>query len=189
MIKLQLGTVFGLVLGIIHTTMNTPIKTIAVVVALIFASASCIAQTITLTDNDNSAPPVVVELGSTLTILAGDCPISEVTDENFIVIDVLPAPGEAPDQLDPIDISSGSATVTLPALGEYVINCGCPALPDIFGMPLTCVPAGNVMVVEPAVSAPIPTLGEWGLIFVGLILAILGIAAIRQRRSALVSAE
>ena len=134
-------------------------------------------------DNNNSASPIVVELGSTLTILSGNCPISDATDENFIVIDLLPPPGENPDQLDPIDISSGTATVVLPALGEYVISCGCPAISDLTGRPLTCAPAGNVTVVEPAVAAPIPTLGEWGIMISGILLVIFGLTAIKQRQA------
>lgn len=157
-------------------------QSLVATLAMLCIVASSLAQTITLSDNNNSNTPIVVELGSTLTILSGDCPISSASDENFIVIELLPPPGENPDQLDPIDISSGTATVVLPALGEYVISCGCPALPDLTGFPLTCAPAGNVSVVEPAVAAPIPTLGEWGIMIGGLLLVILGLAAIKQRQ-------
>lgn len=158
-------------------------QSLVLTIVMLCLIASSSAQTIILTDNDNSAPPIVVELGSTLTILRGDCPISEETDENFIVIDVLPPEGENPDQLDPIDISSGTATVVLPALGEYVISCGCPALPGGSGFPFTCAPAGNVTVVEPAAAAPIPTLGQWGIIISGTLLVILGLTAIKQHQA------
>jgi len=128
-------------------------------------------STITLSDNDTNGmgiPSGSVGLGETLTILAGDCPVSN--NENFIVIESL----TSSEQLV-FDISSGSSEVVLPELGEYVINCGCPAPVDT--RPLTCAPAANITVIDPA---PIPTLGEWGLVIAGIILLIVGVVAINQ---------
>ena len=130
-------------------------------------------STITLSDNDTNGmgiPSGSVGLGETLTILAGDCPVSN--NENFIVIESL-----ATFEQIVIDISAGTAEVVLPELGDYVINCGCPA--PIEGLPLTCAPAANVTVVD---AAPIPTLGEWGLMIASILILIVGVVAMNQSK-------
>ena len=131
-------------------------------------------STITLSDNDTNGmgiPSGSVGLGETLTILVGDCPVSD--GQNFIVIESL-----ATFEQIVIDISSTMmAEVVLPELGEYVINCGCPA--PIEGLPLTCAPAANITVVD---AAPIPTIGEWGLMIAGIFILIVGVVAMSQSR-------
>ena len=123
------------------------------------------AQSITL--STANPPSITITQGTALTIIQGDCDGSGDNES----LTVQPRVGGTA-IASAIDLSSGSTIYTFTDVGEFALICDCTSLTSP-----TCSLAANVDVIPPST---IPTLGEWGLIILSLILACVSIAMMRS---------
>ena len=70
-------------------------------------------------------------------------------------------------------------------VGQYIIGCVPGSLPPSNASPLL---SASVIGACVTVSGPIPTLGEWGLIILSVLLLIIGLAAAKSRQTQLIQA-
>ena len=165
--------------------MNTVFKKCSIVLALFICTVgiNLNAQT-ALTNQSASDVPTctTIELGTTMTfVLSTGCGPGIAVDFD--------APGSPIDDgtsdmqislfsEDDLDEMGNEITVTFDQLGTYTFQCDVPDFGDIFGI------AGLAdqcfEVVEPA-PAVIPTLGEWGMILLGILMLIVGVVFYRSR--------
>ena len=165
--------------------MNTGFKKCLIVLALFIWTfgISLNAQTALTNQSESDVPTCIpIELGTTMTfVLSTGCgPGIEVDFD---------APGSPIDDgtsdmqislfsEDDLAGMGNEFTVTFDQLGTYTFQCDVPDFGDIFGI------AGLAdqcfEVVEPA-PAVIPTLGEWGMILLGILILIVGVVFYRSR--------
>jgi len=188
-IRLQLGfwySIWNSVSNKTHIEMNTVFKKCSVVLALIICTVgiNLSAQT-ALTNQSASDVPTctTIELGTTMTfVLSTGCGpgIAVDFDEPGSPID----DGTSDQQIslfseDDLTAMGNEITVTFDQLGTYTFQCDVPDFGDIFGI------AGLAdqcfEVVEPAAPSIIPTLSQWGLIALGLLMMIVGVVYYRSR--------
>ena len=159
--------------------MNTGFKKCLIVLALFIWTfgISLNAQTALTNQSESDVPTCIpIELGTTMTfVLSTGCgPGIEVDFD---------APGSPIDDgtsdmqislfsEDDLAGMGNEITVTFDQLGTYTFQCDVPDFSDIFGI------AGLAdqcfEVVDPA-PAVIPTLGEWGMILLGILILIVGV--------------
>ena len=162
--------------------MNTVIKKCSLILAIVLCAVSInlTAQT-TLTNVSETDVPTctTIELGTTMTfVISTDCgpgiavdfdapgsPIDDGTSDEQISLFT---------EEDLADMGN-EFTITFDQVGTYTFQCDVPDLGDIAGI------AGLAdqcfTVVDPV---PIPTLGEWGLMVLGLLLVIVGVVYYRS---------
>ena len=165
--------------------MNTGFKKCLIVLALFIWTfgISLNAQTALTNQSESDVPTCIpIELGTTMTfVLSTGCgPGIEVDFD---------APGSPIDDgtsdmqislfsEDDLAGMGNEFTVTFDQLGTYTFQCDVPDFSDIFGI------AGLAdqcfEVVDPA-PAVIPTLGEWGMILLGILILIVGVVFYRSR--------
>jgi len=166
--------------------MNTVFKKYSVVLALFIGAVglNLKAQT-ALTNQLTSDVPTctTIELGTTMTfVLSTGCGPGITVD-----FDAPGSPiddGTSDQQIslfseDDLAAMGNEITVTFDQLGIYTFQCDVPDFGDISGV------AGLAdqcfEVVEPAAPAIIPTLSQWGLIALGLLMMIAGVVYYRSR--------
>ena len=157
---------------------NTIIKKCSLIAAVILCTVSINleGQTVLMNEGDPNELPSVcepVELGTTMSIsLSGTCGAS-------IVVEFF-APG-TDISLGLSDQSTIFATdfdLTFDELGTYIFLCDFNDSGPLFPVPGfadVCFEA-----VEPAPPAAIPTIGEWGLVVLGLLILIVGVVYYRS---------
>ena len=165
--------------------MNTGFKKCLIVLALFIWTfgISLNAQTALTNQSESDVPTCIpIELGTTMTfVLSTGCGPGIAVDFD--------APGSPIDDgtsdmqislfsEDDLDEMGNEITVTFDQLGTYTFQCDVPDFSDIFGI------AGLAdqcfEVVDPA-PAVIPTLGEWGMILLGILILIVGVVFYRSR--------
>ena len=166
--------------------MNTGFKKCLIVLALFIWTfgISLNAQTALTNQSESDVPTCIpIELGTTMTfVLSTGCGpgIAVDFDEPGSPID----DGTSDMQIslfseDDLTGMGNEITVTFDQLGTYTFQCDVPDFGDIFGI------AGLAdqcfEVVEPAAPAPIPALGEWGMILLGVLILIVGVVFYRSR--------
>lgn len=164
--------------------MNTVIKNCSLILAFILCivGINLNAQTALTNESATDVPTcTTVELGTTMTfVLSTGCGPGIAVD-----FDAPGSPiddGTSDQQLslfseDDLAGMGNEITVTFDQLGTYTFQCDVPDFGDIFGI------AGLAdqcfEVVEPTPAA-IPTLGEWGLLVLGLLILIVGVVYYRS---------
>ena len=165
--------------------MNTGFKKCLIVLALFIWTfgISLNAQTALTNQSESDVPTCIpIELGTTMTfVLSTGCGPGIAVDFD--------APGSPIDDgtsdmqislfsEDDLAGMGNEITVTFDQLGTYTFQCDVPDFSDIFGI------AGLAdqcfEVVDPA-PAVIPTLGEWGMILLGILILIVGVVFYRSR--------
>ena len=141
-------------------------------IIMMFLVVAANAQTITLTPDPTLDPTVgpctLITPGTTLSFDR-----TTACDEGILITrtDVFPP-------LELVLSEDAVVSYTFADEGDYVVFCGAPPTVGSVAVNAVCI---NV---NEANAAPIPTLGEWGIIFLVLAAMIIGIIALRQPNSA-----
>lgn len=149
------------------TYLSEILKTVAIT-AVMALSVSASAQTITLTPNAgldvNVGPCTEITAGTTLTFNRSvDC------DEDILITTTAIPPVEL------LQSSDAVVTYTFSDEGSYVVFCGAPSSGMAVAVQAICVNVGPAAPVN-----PIPTIGEWGIILLVLIMLVVGVTLLRS---------
>jgi len=155
-------------------------RTITVLLCIVLTD---ITAQVRLTDDGSSGLPVctVIELGTIITFIPSlscgpDIAVEFDNPGSPVLVDG--RPDERISLITENDLINNEFSVTFDRLGTYTFQCDVPALPDISG--IAGVADQCFEVVEPAPSPTIPTIGEWGLIILGLLIMTIGVLVNRS---------